>query len=201
MFLFNFMKNTHFKFLLFALTFIVFASNSSFAQQAATTDKKSLILEFRNLTGANNVNLKVNFSVADVQQTLLSLVEQDPELTPAQKTDLKKSAVEAGERLDKEVKVFFSDQSKLTPLSEEVIYQIYDKTFTEGELRELVAFYKTSAGQKALAFLPSLSGQVQQAFANAVSPLLQNYIQPKIEAETEQLKQKLNNTKAKKGVN
>ena len=153
------------------------------------------------MTGAKNVNLKVNFSVADVQQTLLSLVEQDAELTPAQKTELKKSATEAGERLDKEVKFFFSDQSKLTPLSEEVIYQIYDKTFTESELRELAAFYKTPAGQKALSFLPSLSGQFQQAFANAVSPLLQNYIQPKIEAETEQLKQKLKDTKAKKGVN
>lgn len=195
------MQKTHFKFLLVAFTIIVFSSVSSFAQQASATDKKSLILEFRNLTGANNVNLKVNFSVADVQQTLLSLVEQDTELTPAQKTELKKSAVEAGERLDKEVKVFFSDQSKLTPLSEEVIYQIYDKTFTEGELRELVAFYKTSAGQKALAFLPSLSGQFQQAFANAVSPLLQNYIQPKIEAETAQLKQKLKDVKIKKGVN
>jgi hypothetical protein len=195
------MQKIHFKFLLVALTMVVFSTVSSFAQQTSATDKKSLILEFRNLTGANNVNLKINFSVADVQQTLLSLVEQDAELTLAQKTDLKKSAVEAGERLDNEVKVFFSDQSKLTPLSEEVIYQIYDKTFTESELRELVAFYKTSAGQKALAFLPSLSGQVQQAFVNAVSPLLQNYIQPKIEAETEQLKQKLKNTKAKKGVN
>lgn len=195
------MQKTHFKFLLVAFTVIVFSSVSSFAQQTSATDKKSLILEFRNLTGANNVNLKVNFSVADVQQTLLSLVEQDAELTPAQKTELKKSATEAGERLDKEVKFFFSDQSKLTPLSEEVIYQIYDKTFTESELRELAAFYKTSAGQKALSFLPSLSGQFQQAFANAVSPLLQNYIQPKIEAETEQLKQKLKDTKAKKGVN
>jgi hypothetical protein len=195
------MQKIHFKFLLVALTIIVFSSVSSFAQQTNTTDKKSLILEFRNLTGANNVNLKVNFSVADVQQNLLSLVEQDAELTTKQKTDLKKSALEAGERLDKEVKVFFSDQSKLTPLSEEIIYQIYDKTFTEGELRELVAFYKTSAGQKALSFLPSLSGQVQQAFVNAVSPLLQNYIQPKIEAETTQLKQKLKDAKVKKSVN
>ena len=195
------MQKTHFKFLLVALTIIVFASISSFAQQTSARDKKALILEFRNLTGANNVNLKINFSVADVQQTLLSLVEQDAELTPAQKTELKKSATEAGERLDKEVKVFFADQSKLTPLSEEVIIQIYDKAFTESELRELVAFYKTSTGQKALAFLPSLSVQVQQAFASAVAPLLQNYIQPKIEAETEQLKQKVKDAKVKKGVN
>lgn len=194
------MQKTHFKFLFIALTIIVFSSVSTFAQQANAKDKKSLILEFRFLTGANRVNLKVNFSVADVQQNLLSLVEKDTELTTAQKTELKKSATEAGERLDKEVKVFFADQSKITPLSEEVIYQIYDKTFTESELQELVAFYKTSAGRKALAFLPGLSAQFQQAFANAVSPLLQSYIQPKIEAETAQLTQKLKDAKVKKGA-
>ncbi len=195
------MQKIHFKSLFIALTIIISASVSSFAQQTSGTDKKSLILEFRNLTGANNVNLKINFSVTDVQQTLLSLVEQDAELTPAQKTELQKSATEAGKRLDNEVKVFFADESKLTPLSEEVIFQIYDKTFTENELRELVAFYKTSTGQKALAFLPTLSVQVEQAFVNAVVPLLQNYIQPKIEAETEQLKRMVKDAKVKKDAN
>ncbi len=192
------MRKIRFKFLFVALMITVFSSISSFAQQSASTDKKSLVLEFRKLTGADNVNLRLNFSIDDIQQDLLALVDQDKETTDAQKTELKKSAKEAGERLDSEVKAFFTDQTKTAPVAEEIIYQIYDKTFTETELRELIAFYRTSTGQKALVFLPSLSSQVQQGFTQAVIPLLQSFIQPKIQAETEQLKQKIKDAKAKK---
>jgi hypothetical protein len=52
---------------LIALLIIVFGSVSSFAQQAISAEKKSLILEFRRLTGAHNVNISVNFSTEDVQ--------------------------------------------------------------------------------------------------------------------------------------
>ena len=195
------MQRMSFKFLFVVLMVVAFGSVSSFAQQAASTDKKSLILEFRKLTGADNVNLRLNFSIAEIQESLSALVEQDKEITDAQKTELKKSAKEAGERLDSEVKTFFTDQSKTAPVAEEIIYQIYDKTFTEVELRELITFYKTPTGKKALVFLPSLSNQVQQGFTQAVVPMLQGFIQPKIQAETEQLKQKLKDAKAKKSVN
>ncbi len=195
------MQKSNFKFLLVAMMIAVFGSVSSFAQQTASTDKKSLILEFRKLTGADKVNLRLNFSIAEIQENLLALVEQDKEITDAQKTELKKSAKESGERLDNEVKAFFTYQSKTAPVAEEIIYQLYDKTFTEVELRELITFYRTPTGQKALVFLPSLSSQVQQAFTQAVIPILQNFIQPKIQAETEQLKQKLKDAKSKKSVN
>ncbi len=195
------MQKINYKCLFIALIITVLGSVSTFAQQPTSADKKSLVLEFRKLTGADKVNLGVNFSIADVQETLLSLVEQDKEITNEQKVELKKSATEAGARLDKGIKAFFTDQSKIAPLSEGIIYQIYDKSFTENELRELIAFYRTSTGQKALVFLPSLSSQVQKAFVDAVVPMLQSFIQPKIQTETEQLKQKLIEAKVKKSVN
>ncbi len=68
-------------------------------------------------------------------------------------------------------------------------------------MRELIVFYRTSTGQKALVFLPSLSSQVQKAFVEAAVPMLQSFIQPKIQTETEQLKQKLKDAKVKKSVN
>jgi hypothetical protein len=62
----------------------------------------------------------------------------------------------------------------------------------------LIAFYRTPTGQKAAAFLPSLSSQVQKAFGEVIGPKLQNLIQPGIQTETEQLKQKIKDVKAKK---
>jgi hypothetical protein len=95
------MQKLKFNFLFVALLIVVFGSVSSFAQQATSANKKSLILEFRRLTGAQNVNISVNFSAEDVQQELSSIVEQDKEITDAQKQELRKSVAEAKARIDK----------------------------------------------------------------------------------------------------
>ncbi len=89
----------------------------------------------------------------------------------------------------------------MAPISEEVIFQIYDRTFSESELRELIAFYQTTAGKKALEFLPSLSSQYQKAISEVLLPLLQDFIRPKIKSETEQLKQKVTDVKSGKSKN
>jgi hypothetical protein len=119
-------------------------------------------------------------------------------MTDAQKEELRQSVAEATGRVDKIARDFLADKSHIIRLSEEVIYQIYDEAFTESELKELIAFYRTPTGQKAAAFLPSLSSQVQKAFGEVIGPKLQNLIQPGIQTETEQLKQKIKDVKAKK---
>jgi hypothetical protein len=39
-----------------------------------------------------------------------------------------------------------------------VSYPIYDKYFTESELRDIIGFYKSSTGKKAIAILPQVVG-------------------------------------------
>ena len=194
------MKTFAFKLLLLGVS-LSFFYEPTLAQHASSPDKKSLITQFRLLTGANHVRMRMNFTVEDVQKELIDLVEKDAELSAPQKLELKKSALEGGARLDKEVKDFFSDQVKMAPISEEVIFQIYDRTFSESELRELIAFYQTTAGKKALEFLPSLSTQYQKAISEVLLPLLQDFIRPKIKSETEQLKQKVTDVKSGKSKN
>ncbi|MBA2619724.1 MAG: DUF2059 domain-containing protein [Acidobacteria bacterium] len=160
-------------------------------------NKKSLISQFRKLTGADTVNLSVNVST-DIREDFNLLVAQEKDLTYAQKQELTKSINEANERIDKAAKSFLSDQKTMTKLAEEVIFQIYDKTFTENELRELIAFYQTPTGQKAAAFLPTLSKQVEKAFGDAAIAQLRAIVSPKIEAEQVQFQQKLKDLKNKK---
>jgi len=47
----------------------------------------------------------------------------------------------------------------LSQLIEQVSYPIYDKYFTESELRDIIGFYKSSTGKKAIAILPQLVGE------------------------------------------
>lgn len=168
------------------------------AQEPGTTEKKDLVMKFRTLTGADNVNLGINVSFEDVKNDLVGSVDGDKELTDSQKQELKKSAVEAYDRLDKQLKEFLNDRPKITALSEAAVFQVYDQSFSEPELRELIGFYSTATGQKALKFLPTLSAQVQQSFQSMLLPKVQEFITPKIRAEGDQLKQKIQETKTKK---
>jgi hypothetical protein len=171
---------------------------SAYSQQPARTEKQVLIMKFRQLTGADRVNLGVNVSFEDVRNDLVRTVDGDKELTESQKQDLRKFAIEAYDRLDKQLKAFLNDTTTITPLSEAAVFQVYDQAFNETELNELITFYRTPTGQKALQFLPTLSAQVQKAFQSALLPQVQAFITPKIKAEGEQLKQKVQDAKTKK---
>jgi hypothetical protein len=180
------------------LILIASAVTSVKAQELGTTEKKDLVMKFRKLTGADNVNLGINVSFEDIKSDLVGSVDTDKELTDSQKQELRKSAVEAYDRLDKQLKDFLNDRPKITAISETAVYQVYDQAFTEAELRELIAFYSTATGQKALKFLPTLSAQVQQSFQSMLLPKVQEFITPRIKAEGEQLRQKIQETKTKK---
>jgi len=181
-----------------ALILTAIVGNSAFAQQTPQTEKEVLVMKFRKLTGADNVKLGINVSFEDIKNDLIGSVDNDKELTDAQKQELRKSAVDAYDRLDQQLKDFLNDQPKITSISEAAVFQVYDQAFTEAELKELIAFYGTVAGQKALKFLPTLSAQVQQSFQSILLPKVQDFITPKIKAEGEQLKQKIQDAKMKK---
>ena len=171
---------------------------SALAQQQPQTEKQGFVIKFRKLTGADNVNLRINVSFEDIKNDLIGSVDNDKELTDVQKQELRKSALDAYNRLDQQLKDFLNDQPKITPISEAAVFQVYDQAFTETELKELIAFYSSATGQKALKFLPTLSAQVQQSFQSMLLPKVQEFITPKIKAEGEQLKQKIQEAKTKK---
>jgi len=92
-------------------------------------------------------------------------------------------------------------KSQINQLSEQVIFRIYDNAFSETELTEAIAFYKSPTGQKTAAFLPTLSAQAQKGFIDVVVPKLQQLIQPVSVEETTKLKQKVAEIKTKKPSN
>ena len=152
-------------FILIAIVFLY--GNSSPAQQTISPEKKSLIQEFRKLTGSQNINLSVNFTSADIEETFLARIEQDKELNYAQKKELKESVAQAKVRMDKQIQDFFADKAGIQQLSEETALSLYDKNFTETELRDLIVFYQTPVGKKSLLFLLSEKTKLANAFGEA----------------------------------
>src|SRR5688500_10534342 len=106
--------------LLVAITIAFFGSVSSFAQQPALADKKSLISEFRVLTGANNVECSINLSPDSIRQVFTSIIEQDKKLPEAQRVELRKSVDEATARIYKMAQDSVADKAQIIKLSEQV---------------------------------------------------------------------------------
>jgi hypothetical protein len=192
------MRKTTINLLLFiSISFLTF-SVSAFSQTPSLTKKESLILEFRRLTGADRVNMSINLSTEDVRESMLALFEKDSELTEAQKMELRREAALGYDRVDKLAKNFLADRDQLNRISEEVIFKLYDSTYTEAELTEAITFYRSPAGKKTASFLPSLSTQAQKGFIELVVPKLQAIVLPVGESETAKLKQRIAEIKSKK---
>ena len=185
--------------LILSIMALVAACGSVSVADAQSSDKHDLILQFRKLTGADTVTGSLNFSSDGIRQILSSIVAEDKELTKAQRQSLQKSVDDATARVTKAARNFLNDTNQIAKLEEEVIFRIYDTSFTDSELKELIAFYRTPTGQKAATFLPTLSGRVQTEFGPVIQKNLQAIIQPMLQTETDQLKQRIKDLK--KGSN
>jgi len=178
------------------LIFITLAAWGGVAvANAQSADKRELIAQFRKLTGANNVTGSLNFSSDGIRDILLGIVSENKELSDIEKQSLRKPVDEATARVDKTVRDFLNDQTQIAKLSEEVIFKIYDTTFNETELKELITFYQTPTGQKAAVFLPGLSRRYESEFGPVIQQHVQELMQPKLQSEIEQLKQRIKDLK------
>ena len=176
--------------IVFAAACILYFGFDSSAK-AQSSEKRDLIAEFRTLTGANSVAGSVNFSTESLRTVLWSVVAEDKGLTDGQKQTLKKSVDEATARVEKKLREFLNDQTGMAKLSEEVIFRVYDSTFTETELREVIAFYRTPTGRKANEFLRSLSSRVQSEMAPILQKEVQQILDPNLEAEKVELREQI----------
>jgi hypothetical protein len=59
---------------------------------------------------------------------------------------------------------------------EKAAYPIYDKYFTEEELRDLVAFYKTPTGQKSIQVMPGIVRESMEKANELLGPKINELV-------------------------
>lgn len=178
-----------------ALSVLSFVTVS--AQSAEQTEKQKLISEFRKLTGADNVRTSIDISLDDTKKDLSDLVEYDKELNDLQRQELRKTAAESIGRLETQLRSLLDEREKITAISEESIFEVYDKEFTTAELRETIDFYSSPTGQKVMKFLRDLNSKYQEVFQGKMLLIVGDFIKPKIKAETDSLAEKIRAAKGK----
>jgi hypothetical protein len=187
----------------FALTAVILGcAVTGLAQQGISPEKRVLIQELRELTGVGALSLSASLSsTPNAHEPFTAQIEKDPELTDAQKQELKTFIFLGTERMHSQVRDFFADKAMMKQLSDEVGFQLYDKTFTDAELQELITFYRTPTGRKAAGFMSTVKEQLTKAFTEAFDKRLGEFLKPKMQARQEEFQQKIREAKIPKNEN
>lgn len=193
-----------------ALPFITFAllmlgASDAFAQAKAVSPKEAVIRELVGLTTNKEDMEKMSAMMMSLQKEeserlAAAMIDDDPQLKPEEKAELKKSISDFSERMYARVDEFFTKELDLVKTFTELSIPLYDKHFTESELREMVAFFKTPTGQKNIKIGPVLMMDITRGFMESIGPKLTDFVNRVSKEEVTRLKQKFDNERKAKSL-
>ena len=158
-------------------------------QGEISLEKKALIRDLIVITDADKLGSEF------VDAMLKNVEDQYPDiLAQLLSKNMDFATPEAKQKFDARAKESFARfagkfreryQTKVNPAGviEEISYPLYDKYFTEQELRDLIAFYRTPTGEKTLKVMPLLLQESMEMSSRLVGPKLNGFLTELLEEE------------------
>jgi hypothetical protein len=144
-----------------AAAFVFLLTIPAFATQPNPTRKeRDLVTEIMRVTHADQMATQVMDAV--LEQSQEALLARSKNEDPAETAEVRKS-FERFRQLMREKIDFVS-------LLNDVYVQLYVKYYTDEELEQLVAFYKSSVGQKVITTMPALMKDAMQLSQSVLMP-------------------------------
>jgi hypothetical protein len=167
-------------------------------------EKRALISELLEVTEAKKNALAVFNAMLDenekqmpdiVWQGLLSQTEVQ-ELDAEARDALRKELLAESERMNKRIRELFSAGIDMARIVEDVSVDLYDKYFTEDEIKDLIVFYKSHTGKKTTEVLPKMFGESMTNTINAIKPKVLEIMSQLVNEETARVKKELETKKS-----
>ncbi len=156
-------------------------------------EKKALIKELLEITGSGKNAAQIMDAM--VRSELPKLVSTVLKAVPALDSDRPEVQKQFGEIVSR-MAVKYRDRViqkiDINQLLEQVSYPVYDKYFTESELRDIISFYKSETGKKAIGIMPQIIGDSMRRTNEVLLPQMSKIM---TEVITEELLNALPNKK------
>ncbi|HEV2669315.1 MAG TPA: DUF2059 domain-containing protein [Blastocatellia bacterium] len=183
---------------LIALAFCCAIALHAYAQSDPTPEKKALIKELLGLMNAGfNSEAVSNQMMGQLQAPVASLISNEmrgwiraQKLTPAEQKRLEAEVDELVQRVLTRVRAEFPKRVNYREIAEKVMLETYDKYFTEAEVKDLIAFYKTSTAQKFIRLTPQITAEMFPRLENLIGPEMAKLINESVDDELMRLKTK-----------
>ncbi|MEN3331232.1 MAG: uncharacterized protein V7641_597 [Blastocatellia bacterium] len=181
------------QFKIIATSFLLLLWPLTIAAQEPATKKQELIRELLVVTDASNNAKKVIDSVVSEMnkqypQIVERLADAEPGLTPTQRQKAKQILGENQARFTQQLLERLKQRVDIGQVVESISSSLYDKYFTEDELRDLISFYKTPTGKKTLSVMPQYFAESMQRTGEKLSPILTTVIMEMAAEEKERIK-------------
>jgi hypothetical protein len=136
-------------------------SLAAMAQKAISPEKRKLIGELVAVTRMDtDIEKSADTFLALYDSIYLSTIKQSLEgrtdLSPNEREKLETAMVERSKAFSKKFKERLPAAVNFPEFIENTVYSLYDKTFTEKEIADLIVFYKSPTGQKVISAMPQL---------------------------------------------
>lgn len=157
------------------------------SQQISET-KQELIEEFLELTGGERTFKQVSQAMlSQMEQQFGAMLSSDlagsQQLSPQERQRMAATLSREMNRISQKYNRLFLERIDYQQIVEEVYYPLYDKYFTEEDLRVLIDFYKSPTGQKTIEVMPQLLQESMQRTAQVIGPTITQIMQEIITEE------------------
>jgi hypothetical protein len=143
------------------------------AQDEIKPAKRALIKELYMATRADKMAESfTKIILTQMERDLPKMISETPEMADLKSRDrelVQRTIVETSTRVFKRFKELMPQRINFAEVMEQMFYPIYDKFFTEEELKDLVAFYKSTTGQKSIEVMPQLMQDAVQRSSQALN--------------------------------
>jgi uncharacterized protein len=185
---------------IFALAFCGAIALPAYAQSDPTPEKKALIKELLELMNAGYNSEAVSSQIMEQLQAPVATMISDnmrgwikaQKLAPAEQKRMEAEVHELVQRVLTRVRAEFPKRVNYRELAEKVMLETYDKYFTEAEVKDLIAFYKTSTAQKFIRLVPQITAEMFPRIEKLIGPGLTQLINESFDDELMRLKTKRN---------
>lgn len=182
---------------LISFLLLYIGSIATAAQDNSEPTKNNLIQRFAVLTRTNKLDVKIELSFDHVNDEMKVLIEEDKELDGQKKADLQEERKKIFDRLARKAEGELNNDQALSKLGYETVIATFDKEFSYAELVELIRFYETSLGQKAVAFLGTVTDEISKSFRRQLEERIKAISQPLIDASMNELRERIGEVKRK----
>ncbi|MFN8552347.1 MAG: DUF2059 domain-containing protein [Candidatus Obscuribacterales bacterium] len=169
------------------------AAAASVENPNLSPEKKALILDLLKITEADKTVDKVVAQMMAAHQKqyplmIAAIVNADTSLTDDQKKDLIEKSQARSLRSSERLRELFVQKINLGDVLNKVALVVYDKNFTDAELKDIIAFYKTPTGQKSLKQMPEVMRESMEMTTTLISPQMNQIITQLMTEEKARLK-------------
>lgn len=116
-----------------------------------------------------------------------AMLEKRTDITPAQKAIIENDLIKKQKDFDQRFQQKTIQVINFQDFIETTFYPLYDKYFTEVELIDLLAFYKTPTGQKLNEILPQLSTDAIRLSQEYLIPKINGILEEVIREQTQKI--------------